>query len=204
MLASVLASAKKTALMRASVIPTTLWLGTATPRFVAVEEQRQPEPYAVTDRHCGQCQLGELRSWRARTHARVVSQDSLHRRAGLDSHGLQSVGVHRGDNLLRVRAVARLDGDVELGPFRRHVQKQPAVSNFQNVGAEFAETARDLTEHARPVGNGQPEANDAAVALELAHHDRGENARGDIATAQNEADLLTAETAGLRQHRRQD
>src|SRR3974390_623658 len=148
MLASVLTSAKKTALMRARGIPTTLWLGTATPRFVAGGERRQPEPYAVTDLHCGQCQLGELRSWRARTHAGVVSQDSLHRRAGLDSHGLQSVGVHRGDNLLRVRAVAPLDGDVELGPFRRHVQTQPAVSDFQNGGAEFADTARRLTETA--------------------------------------------------------
>ena len=38
------------------------------------------------------------------------------------------------------------------------------------------------------------------VALEFAHHDRGENARIDIAAAQDEADLAAAEALRLGQH----
>ena len=46
---------------------------------------------------------------------------------------------------------------------------------------------RDHAEHAGPVRNGQAERDDAALALQLAHHDRGENARIDVAAAQNRA-----------------
>ena len=46
-----------------------------------------------------------------------------------------------------------------------------------------------------PVRDGQAERDDAVVALELAHHDRGENARIDIAAAQHQPDALARESA---------
>ena len=94
-----------------------------------------------------------------------------------------------------MRAVARLDGDVELGALGRHVEKQPAVVDFQDVDAKLPEPGRDLAEHAGPVRDRQAERDDAVLALELAHHDRRENARIDVAAAQDEPDLAADESA---------
>ena len=77
----------------------------------------------------------------------------------------------------------------------RHVEEQPAVIDLEDIGAERAEPRRDLPEHAGPVGNGEAERDDAVLALEFAHHDRGEDARIDIAAAQDQADLACRESA---------
>ena len=42
---------------------------------------------------------------------------------------------------------------------------------------------------------------DAVVTLQFAHHDRGEDARVDIAAAQNQTDLAAAEELRCREHR---
>ncbi len=118
------------------------------------------------------------RIWRA-----MQRYDLFHRRAGLDAHRLIAVGGERGHDFLGVRGVARLDRHVELGALGRHVEEQPAVIDLQNIGAERAEPGRDRAEHAGPVRNGEAERHDLARALELAHHDGGENARIDIAAA---------------------
>ena len=61
---------------------------------------------------------------------------------------------------------------------------------------------RDLTEDgARAVGDGQPERHDPVFAVELAHHDRGENARIDVAAAEHEPDASAGEARRLGQHR---
>ena len=39
----------------------------------------------------------------------------------------------------RMRGIARLDRHVELGALGRHVEKQPAVIDLEDVGAELAE-----------------------------------------------------------------
>ena len=102
-----------------------------------------------------------------------------------------------------MRGVARLDRDVELGALGRHVEEQAAVVDFQDVRAELAEPRGDHAEHARPVRNGQAERHDAALALELAHHDRGENARIDVAAAQDQPDLAAGEALRVCQQRRE-
>ena len=60
-----------------------------------------------------------------------------------------------------MRPIARLHRHVELGALGRHVEKQPAMVDFENVGAELAEPRGDLAEHARPVGDGEAERDDA-------------------------------------------
>ena len=50
-----------------------------------------------------------------------------------------------------MRAIARFDGHVEPCAFRRHVEKQSLVIDFQNVGAELAEPACDPSQHARAI-----------------------------------------------------
>ena len=81
--------------------------------------------------------------------------------AGLDPHRRIALALAaRAKISSRMRAVARLDRDVELGALGRHVEEQPAVVDLEDVGAELAEPCRDLAEHARPVGDGQPERHD--------------------------------------------
>ena len=75
--------------------------------------------------------------------------------------------------------------------------------DLENVGAELAEPGGDLPEHAGPVGDGQAERDDAVLALELAHHHRGQDPRIDVAAAQNEPDLAAAEALRPGQHRAQ-
>jgi hypothetical protein len=62
------------------------------------------------------------------------------------------------------------------------------VIDFENVGTEASQRRRNLAEQPRTVGDGQAERDDAVVAFEFAHHDRGQDARIDVAAAQDEAD----------------
>ena len=72
--------------------------------------------------------------------------------------------------------------------------------DLENIGAEAAEPGGDLPEHAGPVGNGQAEGDDTVLALELAHHHRGKNARVDVAAAQDQPHLAAAEPVRPGQH----
>src|SRR5271154_7473850 len=96
-----------------------------------------------------------------------------------------------------MRLVARLHGDVELGAFGRHVEKQAVMIDTENIGAELAKPAGDAAEGFRLIGNGEAERHDAALALEFAHHDGGKDARIDIAAAQDEPDFAPGETVRL-------
>jgi hypothetical protein len=71
---------------------------------------------------------------------------SFHRGCHLDPHRLKAVGGEGTEHFLGMRVVAGLDRDIELGAFRRHVEKQPAMIDFQNVGAELSEPGGDLAE----------------------------------------------------------
>ena len=57
---------------------------------------------------------------------------------------------------------------------------------------------RDLAQNAGPIGNGQAERDDAVVALQFAHHDRGEDPRIDVAAAQDQPDLAAAKALAAR------
>ena len=70
-------------------------------------------------------------------------------------------------------------------------------------GAELAEARRDHAEHARPVRNREAERHDAVLALQLAHHDRGQDARVDIAAAQDQPDLAAGEALRVREQCRE-
>ena len=61
---------------------------------------------------------------------------SLHRHAGLDVRRRIAVGGQRAQDIFDMGGVARLDGDVELGALGRHIEQQPAVLDFQDVGAK--------------------------------------------------------------------
>src|SRR5690606_31904945 len=87
----------------------------------------------------------------------------------------------------RMGAVARLDRDVERRALGGNVEVKTPVRDFENVGAEIAEFRRDAAEHARLIVDRQAEGGDAAFAFEFAHHDRGEDAGIDIATAQDDS-----------------
>ena len=67
----------------------------------------------------------------------------MQRRTSLHAHGLVAVGGERAKNVLGVKGVARLHGDIELGALGRHVEKQAMVIDRQDIGAKlFAEPAR--------------------------------------------------------------
>src|SRR5229473_1803284 len=84
---------------------------------------------------------------------------SLHRGRGVDPHRLVAFRLQRLENLLPMGLAAG---------FHRHVEKEPAMVDLENVGAELAEPSGDLPEHAGPVGDGQPEGDDAVLSFELA------------------------------------
>src|SRR5262245_5940583 len=93
----------------------------------------------------------------------------LQRGRRFDPRRLIALLGERRENLLAVGAVAGLDGDVEPRALGRHVEKQAAMIDLEDVGTKLAEPRRDLAEDARPVRNGQPVGDDAPLALELAH-----------------------------------
>ena len=85
----------------------------------------------------------------------------------------------------------------------RHFAGGAAVLDLEDVGAKLAEHRRDLPEQPRPVGDREAERHDPLLAFELAHHDRGEQTRIDVAAAEYEADLLALEALRLREQRRE-
>src|SRR5436309_388123 len=129
---------------------------------------------------------------------RNTKNTSFHSDRRLDSLRLEAFRLERGQNFLDMGAVSGLDRDVDLGALGRHIEEQPVVIDLQNIGAERSEPGRDLAQHARTIGYRQPERDHPLISLELTHHDRGEDARIDIAATENETDIAAAEALGLR------
>ena len=75
----------------------------------------------------------------------------LHRIAGIDPHRVIAVRRERRDDLLGMGAVARLDRHVEPRALGRHIEKQPLVIDFEDIGAELAQPA-SRSGPARPAG----------------------------------------------------
>src|SRR5262249_32462116 len=125
---------------------------------------------------------------------------SFHHGCCIDPDRLETFALEGLEDLLAMRAIACLYGDVELRTLRRHVEEQAAVFDSENISAELSQPGGNVAEHARLVGYRQAEGDDAILALEFAHHDRGEDARVDIAATQDEPDLPAAEFFRLDQH----
>ena len=70
----------------------------------------------------------------------------------------------------------------------------------KNIGAELAEPRGDLSQNPRAIRNGEAKRNDPLGAFQFADHDRGEDARINVATAQDQADLAAAKPGPLGQH----
>ncbi len=68
------------------------------------------------------------------------------------------------------------------------------------MAPELSEESGDAAEYARPVVDLNAQIDDAMLALELAMDDGSENARIDIAAAQDEAHFAAAEMRGIGQH----
>src|SRR5262245_12509125 len=100
---------------------------------------------------------------------------SLHHGCRVDPHRLEALALEHLEHPFRMRAIPRFHGDVELGALSRHVEEESAVLNRKNIDAELSKPGGNLTEHAGLVGDGQPEGDDAVLALEFPHHDRGED-----------------------------
>src|SRR6516165_11726152 len=99
---------------------------------------------------------------------------------------MKPFGLQRLEDLLPVRLVARLHRHVQLGALGGHVQKKPAMIDSKNVGAKLAEPGGNVAKHAGTVRDGQAQGDDAVFPLQLADHDRSENAWVDVATTQDQ------------------
>ena len=87
-------------------------------------------------------------------------------------------------------------GDVDAGALRRHSEHRAVVHHFQNIAALRRRSSRRSS--ARTPGrsaNEEAHDDDAFLAGQFAHHDRGGEARVDIAPGEDEADAPAAESA---------
>ena len=131
----------------------------------------------------------------------AVPPGSLHRARRLDPYRLEAFGLQRLENLL-ARAAGRA-----FPPSRRAWRPWPA-----HRGTAAGARPREYWRRARPSrvaicpstpgrsGMVRRKETMRSLALELAHHDRGENARVDVAAAQDQPDLAAAESLRLGQH----
>jgi hypothetical protein len=67
--------------------------------------------------------------------------------------------------------VARFNRHIKLGPLGRHVEEQPAMVDFQDVGAKRSDARRYGAEHTGAIRDCQAEGNDLVSALKLTNHD---------------------------------
>ena len=122
------------------------------------------------------------RGWRAFGRQPNEARPQPPRRVGAEPFDLVVEGFQRGDDLLGVRAVADLEDDVEGGALGRHLEHRPVMLDLEHVAAHATEHGGDLAEDARAIGDDHADRDDLLLAGELAHHDRGQDARVDVAT----------------------
>src|SRR5262245_7224649 len=97
-----------------------------------------PIPIGATAQLCRTLQEGDTSvcdTWAtvaANPHHRGRNQ-LIHGGGRLDAQRLVATRRERGENFLRMLWVTRLNGDVESRAFGRHVQKQPAMTDFQDI-----------------------------------------------------------------------
>ena len=70
----------------------------------------------------------------------------------------------------------------------------------KNIGAKPSEPRGDLSQNPRAIRNSESERHDAFGPFQLTDHDGGEDARIDVAAAQDQADLAVPKPARLSQH----
>ena len=92
-----------------------------------------------------------------------------------------------------MRAVARLDHDLEQGALGRQVGEHPLVVDLDDVGAGLAQQVGDLGQRARPIHQIDGELGQPPLAGQLARQHAGQQPRVDVAAAQHEADAAADE-----------
>ncbi len=97
--------------------------------------------------------------------------------------------------------VARLDDHVDIGVLGRQQRKDTVVLDFDKVAAEPRDDPRNSRHLAGHVRHRDTQPCEAALAHQLAHQNRSEQARVDVAARQNGPDTPPPETVRvLRQH----
>src|SRR3984885_4123065 len=108
---------------------------------------RRRQPRRTTRRRSGDtiraCRADSRGSRLHRHGGAERARASLERCPAFQAYRLITVGGKRAKNLLRVSAVARLHGDIELRALGGNVEEQPVMIDAENIGAEFAEPAGD-------------------------------------------------------------
>src|SRR5262249_58667709 len=74
---------------------------------------------------------------------------SFHHGCCIDPDRLETFALEGLEDLLAMRAIACLYGDVELRTLRRHVEEQAAVFDSENISAELSQPGGNVAEHAR-------------------------------------------------------
>ena len=134
-------------------------------------------------------------AWTARVilsqHERRLDRDrdlrQLHRRH------LVTRMPERGDQPLEMRLVARLAFDVGDEALGRQRGEHALVIHLDDVDLLLVEDARDMEERAGAVLQANAQAREPARAGQIAEQDVGEQARVDIAAAQDQADGAAGE-----------
>src|SRR5689334_5533713 len=106
---------------------------------------------------------------------------------------VETLSLDPGHDLIGMRSVARFHHDFEFGPFGRHVKEHAPVRDFKDIRTQMPEQRGNAAEDARPVVDLDPQIDDTMFALQFAIDYGCEDARIDIAAAQDEADLALAE-----------
>src|SRR5882757_7272117 len=104
------------------------------------------------------------------------------------------------DDDLDMGPVAGLDHHVDVGALDRDLEEQALVIGLDDVAAGGADDAGDPAQHPGHVFDLDPQPGDLAVADQAAHQDRGQDARVDVAAADDDADTPSGEAFGVGQH----
>ncbi len=112
--------------------------------------------------------------------------------------GREAAAIQRGDDLVGVDSVSRLDRELEHRGLDRDVAEEPLMRDFDDVAAGLADDRRHLAERARHVADLDAQAREPPAAHEAAEQDRGEHPGIDVAAGEHDADPVprTAPDAG--------
>ena len=100
-----------------------------------------------------------------------------------------------------MRAVARLDHELQQRPLGRQIRKGPLVRDLDDVGAGIREQRRDGRQLAGAVDDVDRNLGQPSLAGEFAGQHRGDQPGVDVAAGQDEADIAARKTIRRRQHR---
>ncbi len=105
----------------------------------------------------------------------------------LDDEPVVSEQLH---GFVEMGAITGLDNDVEHGSLGRQVGKNPLVCNLDDVGSGLTQDVGHTSQMTGLVDEFDQQTRQAPLASEIARQHAGQQARVDIAAAQDRADLI--------------